>query len=96
MSDILFAYDKLVDGDSYISHGVEIQGGHLSDPIENCIDFVFKQKNWPLCDCGNFFLGMFQNITNDFIDKSKRGWEFLPFEYRLIDKITNEKYFRKF
>ena len=93
MSDILFAYDRLVDGDAYTSHGVEIEGGHLSDPIENCIDFVFKRENWPLCDCGNFFLGMFQNIKNDYLEKSKREWDFLPFEYRLIDKITNEKYY---
>ena len=93
MSDILFAYDKLVDGDSYMSHGVEIQGGHLSDPIENCIDFVFKKENWPLCDCGNFFLGMFQKVGNDYMEKSTREWELLPFEYRLIDNITNEKYY---
>ena len=62
MSDILFAYDTLIDGDLYTSHGVKIEGGYLSDPIENCIDFVFKRENWPLCDCGNFFLGMFQKV----------------------------------
>ena len=86
-------YDKLVDGNSYINHGVEIQGGHRSDPIENCIDFVFKNRKLVLCDCGNFFLGMFQKVGNDYIEKSTREWEFLPFEYRLIDNITNEKYY---
>ena len=82
MSDILLAYDRL-----------RSDGEWTGDPIENCIDFVFKRENWPLCDCGNFFLGMFQNITNDFINKSTREWEFLPFEYKLIDNITNEKYY---
>ena len=93
MSDILFAYDRLIDGDSYMSHGVKKTSGYLSDPIENCIDFVFKRENWPLCDCGNFFLGMFQKVGNDYMEKSTREWEFLPFEYRLIDNITNEKYY---
>ena len=46
-----------------------------------------------MCDCGNFFLGMFQKVGNDYMEKSTREWEFLPFEYRLIDNITNEKYY---
>ena len=36
---------------------------------------------------------MFQKVGNDYMEKSTREWEFLPFEYRLIDNITNEKYY---
>ena len=64
------------------------------DPIENCLDFV--SNNWNICDCGNFFCGMFQNVRHDFIQRTENG-EFqvhTPLVFRsLKSDIKDEKYF---
>ena len=63
------------------------------DPIENCLDFV--SNDWAICDCGNFFCGMFQNVRHDFIQTTEHG-EFqvhTPLVFKLISDIKDEKYF---
>ena len=40
------------------------------DPLPNCEDYKFKGRK--VCNCGNVFLGMIQNITHDYFKKSER------------------------
>ena len=63
------------------------------EPIENCLDFV--SNNWNICDCHNYFCGMFQKVKHDFIQKTESG-EFkvnTPLKFRSIKSIKDEKYF---
>ena len=57
------------------------------DPLPNCEDYKFKGRK--ICNCGNVFLGMFQDITHDYLKKSERAWEFLEVDTLPIDKIES-------
>jgi len=57
------------------------------DPLPNCEDYEFKGRK--VCNCGNVFLGMFQDITHDYLKKSERAWEFLEVDTLPIDKIES-------
>jgi len=55
------------------------------DPLPNCEDYKFKGNK--VCNCGNVFLGMFQDMDFNYIKKSKRAWINLNIETQHIDKI---------
>ena len=57
------------------------------DPLPNCEDYIFKGKK--ICNCGNVFLGMIQNVNQEYLKKSKREWEFLEVDTLPIDKIKS-------
>ena len=57
------------------------------DPLPNCEDYEFQGRK--VCNCGNVFLGMFQDITHDYLKKSERAWEFLEVDTLPIDKIES-------
>ena len=57
------------------------------DPLPNCEDYEFQGRK--VCNCGNVFLGMIQNITHDYFKKSERAWEFLEVDTLPIDKIES-------
>ena len=57
------------------------------DPLPNCEDYEFKGRK--VCNCGNVFLGMFQDIIHDYLKKSERAWEFLEVDTLPIDKIES-------
>ena len=55
------------------------------DPLPNCEDYEFQGRK--VCNCGNVFLGMFQDITHDYLKKSERAWEFLEVDTLPVDEI---------
>jgi len=57
------------------------------DPLPNCEDYEFQGRK--ICNCGNVFLGMFQDITIDYIKSSIREWEHLNIETLPVDKIKS-------
>ena len=57
------------------------------DPLPNCEDYEFQGLK--VCNCGNVFLGMLQDITYDYLKKSKRAWEFLEVDTLHIDEIES-------
>ena len=46
------------------------------DPIENCLDFV--SNNWNICDCHNYFCGMFQKVKHITKEEVNFGDEIFP------------------
>ena len=63
------------------------------DPIENCIDYDFQ--GWKICDCGGYFVGLFQIVKHDFIETTDSG-DFqvnTPLKFKLIKDIKDEKYY---
>ena len=57
------------------------------DPLPNCEDYIFQGRK--ICNAGNVFLGMFQNVNLEYLKKSKREWEFLEVDTLPIDKIKS-------
>ena len=57
------------------------------DPLPNCEDYEFQGRK--VCNCGNVFLGMIQNVNQEYLKKSKREWEFLEVDTLPIDKIES-------
>ena len=57
------------------------------DPLPNCEDYIFQGRK--ICNCGNVFLGMLQNVNQEYLKKSKREWEFLEVDTLPIDKIKS-------
>ena len=57
------------------------------DPLPNCEDYTFKGNK--VCNCGNVFLGMLQNVNQEYLKKSEREWEFLEVDTLPIDKIKS-------
>ena len=57
------------------------------DPLPNCEDYIFQGRK--ICNAGNVFLGMFQNVNLEYLKKSKREWEFLEVDTLPIDKIES-------
>ena len=57
------------------------------DPLPNCEDYKFQGSK--ICNCGNVFLGMFQDITIHYIKNSIREWEHLNIETLPVDKIKS-------
>jgi hypothetical protein len=57
------------------------------DPLPNCEDYIFQGRK--ICNCGNVFLGMFQDITIDYIKNHDRVWEALNIETLPVDKIKS-------
>ena len=63
------------------------------DPVENCIDYDFQ--GWKICDCGSYFVGLFQIVKHDFIETTDGG-DFqvnTPLKFKLIKDIKDEKYY---
>ena len=57
------------------------------DPLPNCEDYKFQGSK--ICNCGNVFLGMFQDITIHYIKNQIREWEHLSIDTLPIDKIKS-------
>jgi len=57
------------------------------DPLPNCEDYEFEGRK--VCNCGNVFLGMLQNVNQEYLKKSEREWEFLEVDTLPIDKIES-------
>ena len=54
------------------------------DPVENCIDYDFQ--GWKICNCGSYFVGLFQIVKHDFIETTDGG-DFqvnTPLKFKLI------------
>ena len=57
------------------------------DPIPNLENFEFDNKK--VCNCGNVFLGMLQDIKFDYQQTATRQWEDLSMETLSVDDIKN-------
>jgi|TARA_R110000824_G_scaffold36012_4_gene112208 hypothetical protein len=57
------------------------------DPIPNLETFEFDDKK--ICNCGNVFLGMLQDIKFNYQETATRQWEDLSMETLPIDNIKN-------
>ena len=74
--------NKLIFGfENFLSNG---------DPLPNCYDYEFKGNK--ICNSGNVFLGMFQQISYHFLKKSTRDWDSLTVNTISIND-TETKYF---
>ena len=63
------------------------------DPVENCIDYDFQ--GWKICNCGSYFVGLFQIVKHDFIETTDGG-DFqvnTPLKFKLIKDIKDEEYY---
>ena len=56
------------------------------DPLPNCEDYEFEGRK--VCNCGNVFLGMLQNVNQEYLKKSEREWEFLEVDTYLLIKLN--------
>ncbi len=61
------------------------------DPLPNCEDFTFLNNG--VCNCGNVFLGMFQDININYISNSQREWENLDVDTKSIFDIDENYIF---
>ena len=44
------------------------------DPLPNCEDYTFKGNK--VCNCGNVFLGMLQNVNQEYLKNQKENGNF--------------------
>ena len=61
------------------------------DPLPNCENFTFLNNG--VCNCGNVFLGMFQDININYISNSQREWENLDVDTKSIFDIDENYIF---
>lgn len=75
--------NKLIFGfENFLSNG---------DPLPNCYDYEFKGNK--ICNSGNVFLGMFQQISYHFLKKSTRDWDSLTVNTISINDAETKYFF---